>query len=41
MQAQELQPDQREEESSGEDVSQEVLPVLQEAYDAQGNQVIL
>ena len=40
MQAQELQPDQGKEEPSGEDGGQKVLPVLQEAYDAQGNKVI-
>jgi hypothetical protein len=39
MQAQELQPDKGKEEPSREDGSQKVLPVLQEAYDAQGNKV--
>jgi hypothetical protein len=34
MQTQELQPDEGKEESSREDGSQKVLPVLQKAYDA-------
>ena len=39
MQAQELQPDKGKEESSREDGSQEILSVLQEACDAQGNKI--
>ena len=40
VQAAELQHDKREEAAPWENGDEEVLPVLQETYDAQGNQII-